>query len=379
MKSASHDLITFLENNSVAFLDSWRQQVMISSHDIHKEEVMGNGVQMLELIRKNIEKPLSEEEIRKLAYKVANERVEANINIGEFVYNVNLGRSEIMKWVNGSGLPIEQLQSIIEDIDSLFNRFSYHAVTRYTEIKDEQLQEKILFIDQTHKERLAILGQMSSSFVHEFRNPLTAILGFSKLIKSEYPDIKYMDIILQELNQLNYRITQFLHVSKKEVSLGEKDSHSLEELFRELLEFIYPSIIDGDVRISLNVKPHIRIYGNKNEIRQVFLNIILNSIDALQQIRHNREITIGCQVQSERVEIRITNNGPAIPKEAIHTIFEPFFTTKELGTGIGLYVCKKIIEKHEGEISCTSDDSFTTFCITMPFHKEMFDPSLTGE
>ncbi|WP_078410157.1 histidine kinase N-terminal domain-containing protein [Priestia abyssalis] len=366
MKAASHNLITFLESNSVTFLESWRQQVMISSNDIHKEEVMSNGVQMLELIRKNIEKPLSEEEIRKLAYKVAHERVEANINIGEFVYNVNLGRSEIMKWVNGSGLPMEQLQSIIEDINFLFDRFSYHAVTKYTEIKDEQLQEKISFIDQTHKERLAILGQMSSSFVHEFRNPLTSILGFSKLIKNEYPDIKYMDIILQELNQLNYRITQFLHVSKKEVNLGEKDSHSLEELFHELLEFIYPSMIDGDVQISLNVKPDIRIYANKNEIRQVFLNIILNSIDALQQIRHNREINIDCQVLSERVEIKITNNGPAIPKETIHTIFEPFFTTKELGTGIGLYVCKKIIEKHHGEIGCTSDNRFTTFCITLP-------------
>jgi signal transduction histidine kinase len=366
MKSASHELITFLDSNSVTFLESWRQKVMISSNDIHKEEVKRNGVKMLELIRKNIEKPLSEEEIRKLAYKVAHERVEANINIGEFVYNVNLGRSEIMKWVNSLGLPIEQLQSVIEDINSLFDRFSYYAVKKYTEIKDEQLQEKILFIDQTHKERLAILGQMSSSFVHEFRNPLTAILGFSKLIKNEYPDIKYMDIILQELNQLNYRITQFLHVSKKEVNLGEKDSHSLGELFHELLEFIYPSMIDGDVQISLNVKPDISIYANKNEIRQVFLNILLNSIDALQQIRHNREINIDCQVQSERVEIRITNNGPAIPKETIQTIFEPFFTTKELGTGIGLYVCKKIIEKHHGEISCTSDDRFTTFCITLP-------------
>ncbi|HWO98319.1 MAG TPA: histidine kinase N-terminal domain-containing protein [Bacillus sp. (in: firmicutes)] len=366
MKTVSSELITFLENNSLTFLESWRQRVMISSNDIHKEEVMRNGVKMFELIRKNIKEPLSEEDIRELAYKVAHERAEANINIGEFVYNVNLGRSEILKWVNGSGVPVDQIQPVVEDINSLFDRFCYYAVTKYTEIKDEQLQEKILFIDQTHKERLAILGQMSSSFVHEFRNPLTAILGFSKLIKNDYPDIKYMDIILQELNQLNYRITQFLHVSKKEVTLGEKDSHSLGEMFHELLEFIYPSIIDGDVDISLNIGPDIKIYANKSEIRQVFLNIILNSIDALQQIRYNRQINIDCQVQNERVEIRITNNGPAIPKETIHTIFEPFFTTKELGTGIGLYVCKKIIEKHHGEIRCTSDDSLTTFCITLP-------------
>jgi signal transduction histidine kinase len=368
MRTASHELVVFLETNLLAFLESWRRKVVISEDDIYKERVRENGVKMYELIKKNIEHPLKEEDIKRLAHKVAHEREEANINIGEFVYNVNMGRSEIVKWVNNSGFPIEQLQPIIEDINSLFDRFSYHAVRKYTEIKDEQLQEKIQFIDQTHKERLAILGQMSSSFVHEFRNPLTAVLGFSKLIKNDHPDIGYVDIILQELNQLNYRITQFLHVSKKEICLGEKKSHSLRELFHELLEFIYPSVIDGDVQISLNIKSDINIYANKNELRQVFLNIILNSIDALQQVRHKREITIDCGMAGEQAEIRITNNGPAIPKETIGTIFEPFFTTKELGTGIGLYVCKKIMEKHHGEISCMSDERCTIFCMKLPLY-----------
>ncbi|MFC3885647.1 histidine kinase N-terminal domain-containing protein [Bacillus songklensis] len=366
MEAIRGQLVFFLENNVSAFIKSWRQKAFISESDIHKEEVNKNGLKMYELVKGMLENSLSDDDFRELAYKVAFERAEANINIGDFVYNVNSGRSEIIKWVISSGLPIEKLHPLIDDISAIFDQFSYYVVKKYTEIKEEQLQEKILYIDQTHKERLTILGQMSSSFVHEFRNPLTAVLGFAKLIKSEYPDIKYMDIIEHELNQLNSRITQFLHVSKKELMNGERESHSLYELFNELLEFLYPSIVDGDVTIVSNMKSDIRVYANKDELRQVFLNIILNSIDALQQVRYKRKINIDCHAVDGKVEIMISNNGPVIPKERMDLIFEPFFTTKELGTGIGLYICKKIIEKHDGEINCISDHHVTTFFIKLP-------------
>jgi hypothetical protein len=78
--------------------------------------VKENGLQMYELVKKTILNSLSENEIKQLAYKVAKERVEANINIGDFVYNVNLGRSIIVKYANQSGIPIEGLQPIIDAI-----------------------------------------------------------------------------------------------------------------------------------------------------------------------------------------------------------------------------------------------------------------------
>jgi signal transduction histidine kinase len=72
------------------------------------------------------------------------------------------------------------------------------------------------------------------------------------------------------------------------------------------------------------------------------------------------------------VKIQISNNGPKIPEEALNVIFEPFFTTKELGTGIGLYVCKKIIEiNHGGKIECQSDDNSTVFSVYLPAAAEL--------
>ncbi|WP_064093114.1 sensor histidine kinase [Rossellomorea aquimaris] len=368
MTDASKMLTTFLEENSAEFLQNWRNKIVISDADLYKEEVLNNGIQMFYLVKRTIQSPLSEEEIMELARKLAQERVEANVNISEFIYNVNIGRSEIVKWVSNSGIESEELNPLIEKINSLFDRFSYLAVREYTEIKEKLLQDKVLYIDQTHKERLTILGQMSSSFVHEFRNPLTSVIGFTKLLHNDHPNLPYLDIMQHELEQLNYRISQFLHVSRKEIIESKREEFQLSTQLKELIEFLYPSLVDGDVSIHFDCKcdDNIIMKGNKDELRQVFLNLIMNSIDALQEIKGPREITINCWENNEKVQIDITNNGPKIEEKTIEVIFEPFFTTKDLGTGIGLYICKKLIEKHGGNIQCESNDEETTFSIGIP-------------
>ncbi|MCA1061438.1 HAMP domain-containing histidine kinase [Rossellomorea aquimaris] len=366
MTSASTMLIQYLENHSDEFLHNWLKRIVISENDIYKEEVLNNGMKMFQLVKRAIVKPLSEEEITILAHKTALERVNANVNISEFVYNVNIGKSIIIKWVSNSGIELRQLQPIFEDINALFDRFSYLAVRKYTEIKEQQLQEKELYIDQTHKERLTILGQMSSSFVHEFRNPLTSIIGFTKLLQNDHPNLPYLDIMQHELEQLNYRISQFLHVSRKDLIDSTREEIILTEHLEETIEFLYPSLLDGDVSIDFNCEGDIRVLGNRDELRQVFLNLIMNSIDALQEVEGDRQIHVCCKVREGRTNLEISNNGPRIKEETIGAIFEPFYTTKDLGTGIGLYICKKLIEKHGGEILCQSNEEWTTFTIGIP-------------
>jgi signal transduction histidine kinase len=110
----------------------------------------------------------------------------------------------------------------------------------------------------------------------------------------------------------------------------------------------------------------IKIEANKDQIKQVFLNILLNSIDAVKQKDKPRKVVVSCQKEDEEIIVNISNNGPIIPHDTLNTIFEPFYTTKELGTGIGLFVCKNIIEKHNGDLVCQSDDRKTTFSIHLP-------------
>lgn len=367
---ASEKLTLYLEENHEQFIQNWRDKSVISENDLYKEEVIRNGRQMYQLVKKAIKEPLTEEEITMLANKTAQERVQANVNISEFVYNVNTGRSEVVKWVWKSGIPSKELQPFIDQINDLFDQFSYLAVRKYTQIKEQQLEEKELYINQTHKERLTILGQMSSSFVHEFRNPLTSVIGFTRLLQNELPDHPYLEIMRHELDQLNYRISQFLHVSRKELIESKREEVNLSFLLQELVEFLYPSLLDGDVVIHLDIDPTISLFANKDELRQVCLNLIINSIDALQQMKDKvRTIEVVCLEKGNVMELSITNNGPKIGEDSIHAIFEPFFTTKDLGTGIGLYICKKLIEKHDGEITCISNEEQTSFILRMPAKK----------
>jgi signal transduction histidine kinase len=363
MQAVDKHLSKFLEENQEEFTTEWRKNVMISEEDIYSENVLKNGLAMYKLVICLLRGELNEGAIKTLAYKVAQERVQSGVNIGEFVYNVNLGRSEIFKHLDQSDISLIELQPVINKINQCFDQFIYHAVMQYTEIKNLDINEKQNFIDQTHKDRLTILGQMSSSFVHEFRNPLTAIMGFIKLLKSDNPELKYMDVIERELAQLNYRISQFLLVSKKGDVEFKRETFSVNELFDEIVDFLYPSMIDGEVEILSSVSPELFIEGSREELRQVFINIIINSIDALQQVEKNRKIMIDIHNNNDQLEIHISNNGPVIPAESKKTIFEPFVTTKKLGTGIGLFICKKIIEAHRGKILCHSDDSITTFSI----------------
>lgn len=370
MNSVTGELVYYLESNLSVFLKSWKDHIVISGEDLHKEKVILNGLSMFEIVKNSIIEPIGDEELKKFAYKIAAERVEANINIGEFVYNVNLGRTEILKYIYKSNINRDDLELVFEEVNRVFDQFSYYAVSKYTELKDKQLQDKIQYIDQSHQDRLTILGQMASTFVHEFRNPLTAVIGFVKLIGTDHPNIKYLDIISHELNQLNYKISQFLHVSKKELIERNENDISLLDMFTEITEFIYASILDGDVEVDTRIDRDLNVLANKDEIRQVLLNILMNSIDALKTTPYDRKIWIKGNVINDQIVVSITNNGPMIPEESLVTIFEPFYTTKEFGTGIGLFVCKKIIEKHGGTISCSSTPDATVFKIILPVNRE---------
>jgi signal transduction histidine kinase len=366
-------LIQYMEEQQSLFLNEWNETIIINEIDPYKEKIKENGYEMYSLVMNTIKGSLSEDVLKRLAYKIANERIAANINIGDFLYNINLGRNIIVKNIFGANIPIDAIQLFIDDINKHFDTFSYHAVTRYTNLKNEVIEEKTSFISENHKEKLAILGQISSSFVHEFRNPLTAVMGFNKLLKRENPNLKYLDIIDYELNQLNFRITQFLHTSKAEFNEEQIEEISMLELIEEIQQLIYASIVDASINVDIEISLDFVITASRDGIKQVLLNLFINSIDALRHVDQPRNLKIQSFTDSDEQVIRISNNGPVIASEYIESIFEPFFTTKELGTGIGLYVCKKIIERNDGYMNCVSNDNLTTFSIHFPNSGNLVD------
>ncbi|KKK36019.1 histidine kinase [Mesobacillus campisalis] len=366
-------LSDFLESQKEILVADWNSKVIVAADDPYKHKINSNAEEMINIILEIFSKSDDELEpfIKRLAIQIGEERLKANINIGDFVYNVNLGRSIIYANLQKLRLDWEQLQESINRINYCFDQFLYHAVSYYSEHKDKIIEEKTEFINSTHKDRLTLLGQMTSSFIHEFRNPLTSIQGFIQLLRADYPDMKYLDIIKNELDQLNFRISQFLLLSKKELIGKEKTHFSLNQMIDEVLAFLYPSILDAKVKVMKDTPGELELNGYADEIRQVLINIVFNAIDVLSQYRDDPRIEIKSRnVHGTHIKLEIANNGPAIPDHMLKSIFEPFVTTKKLGTGLGLFVCREIIEKHKGILACSSRNDRTEFIILLPLAED---------
>ncbi|WP_285767710.1 histidine kinase N-terminal domain-containing protein [Peribacillus sp. SI8-4] len=303
--------------------------------------------------------------LKVIGEKIASDRVKKQLNMEIFFSSVTIGRSIVIEHVLNSKVPIEEAFELIKQINVYFDQLIKFASSHYTELKTKELDERYQFISPNHKDRLTLLGQMTSSFVHEFRNPLTSIMGFIQLLQAEQPETKYLDIISKELDQLNYRITQFLNMSKKETSGSPSELFSISRLVNEVIEFLYPSILEVNASITCNVADDAVISGSEEEFRQVLLNIILNALDVVTAMPSPSIYISGSESPPGILTLNISNNGPKIPDEVLPNIFEPFITTKKRGTGLGLFVCKEIVLKHKGTLTCHSTDFLTTFSIQL--------------
>ncbi|MFD2370560.1 histidine kinase N-terminal domain-containing protein [Brevibacillus sp. GCM10020057] len=363
------ELTAFLEKHEARIVETFRKRVVVSEHDQFKDTIHLNGRAMYRMVLRYFREQMTLEDIKQLAYKVAAERNRVDINIGDFVHNVCLGRNLILELLQEGSFEPDALVNAIIKINECFDVFLVQAISRYTDLKNSDLAEKKQFIERSHKDRLTILGQMASSFVHEFRNPLTSIIGFSKLLKEDYPDLPYVDIIVNELYQLNFRVSQFLLVSKKGIIPRKSEVINLQQLFEETISFLNPNIVDVNADIQCVIDAECELTGYRDEIKQVFINIISNALDVLYRKNGKKVVAIEVFQHDGTTEISISNNGVPIPPDLLPLIFEPFFTTKELGTGLGLYVSKEIIERHAGTITCESSEESTRF--TMQFSSEI--------
>lgn len=356
-----------LKKNKASILQTWASKIIITENKMSGELIQLNGSTMFDLTIELFAGKLVEEQIELLAQKVASERAKANINIGDFIYNVYIGRTILLEQFYQINLSSQDLLLISNQLNGLFDRFVTYAVRLYSEIKDTEIKEKLLFIKDTHKDRLTLLGQMSSSFVHEFRNPLTAIMGFVKLLRAGEPNDLYFDTIEHELEELKFRITRFLHTSKLKIEDEHIKEISISKLIEDLLQFLYPSLVSDDINVETQMNYTGTINAKEEEVKQVILNLLMNAVEAVKSNQTTSFIRVSCRLEDAYVKVEVGNNGPKIPEHTQKTIFEPFYTTKELGTGIGLYVCKQIIENHHGgKIECQSNDEETIFTIFLP-------------
>jgi PAS domain S-box-containing protein len=232
-----------------------------------------------------------------------------------------------------------------------------------SELKD--LERKV-----KRSEHLALLGEMAASVAHEIRNPLNSIWGFAQLIeeKTENNDRRkfFAQIVIEESQRIERIVNNTLLFSRDAPRLT--NPVDINEIITSSATALSEKAQRVSVKIALDLDPNLpSVKGNAGQLEQVFNNLILNAIQAMPE---GGNVSIVSRTHDGAVKATVGDTGPGIPAGMAETIFLPFFTTKQDGTGLGLSVCSKILEDHNGYIEVESKPGCgATFKVTIPtFH-----------
>lgn len=209
-------------------------------------------------------------------------------------------------------------------------------------------------------EKLKLVGELGAGVAHEIRNPMTVISGFVQMMNEDdsSPYQEYTKLIQKEIERIDLILSEFLVLSRPQAN--QFVPIHLGEALAEVAEFFQYEF--QQKRITLNTSnshANIVINGNKNQIKQVFINLFKNSIEAMEDYG-TISVEFCENLKENTVLIRIKDTGSGIPPQILEQIYEPFFTTKIEGTGLGMMIINKIIKDHQGRIQIDSEQNVGT-------------------
>lgn len=244
-------------------------------------------------------------------------------------------------------------------------------LSEYVVIRDvTELQRSREYLQQS--EKLTVVGQLAAGIAHEIRNPLTSLRGFVQLMQQtgNSGNEEFLKIMISEIDRINEIVGELLLLAKPNKLDFEK--RELVSILSEVITLLKPQGMLWNIELVPEFKevPTV-IYCVENKLKQVFINIIKNAMEAMPS---GGKVYIELSVKENNAYVKVVDHGCGIPKEQLHKIGQAFYTSKERGTGLGTMISFSIINSHQGQINIDSIENVgTTVEIILPLAYEYED------
>src|ERR1700674_3641962 len=283
-----------------------------------------------------------------------------------------------------NGHQVENLELRVRRSDGSMGHFSIslspmrdeqNAVNSVVVVMTDITDATLLQANLAHSEKMATLGRLVSGVAHEVNNPLAAILGFTDLLL-ENPEVPVsaredLQIILQETQRTKDIVQDLLSFARQRPV--QRELVQVNSVLRQTIKLRSYDFASHGVEVVEDFQEALApALGDSQQLQQVFLNILNNAYDAVQEAGQRGRITIQTRRENDVIEVAISDNGTGISDP--QRIFDPFYTTKQAGkgTGLGLSICYGIVRAHGGEIQCWNNEggAGSTFVVRIPVATE---------
>lgn len=228
----------------------------------------------------------------------------------------------------------------------------------------QKAQEQLI-----RSEKLASLGRLSGEIAHEINNPLQPIMhcleaAIENTVAGEMVDLEDLELAMNEVGRLKRMVTRLLDFARPDS--GGVVSLDLQEIVNEVLALTHKRMSNTHIKLLSDLQPIPVLKGNPDQLKQVFLNVTINAVDAMSE-QSGGQLSVKLWHDNKDAHLLIQDTGVGIPQDQLSQIFEPFFSTKVYGSGLGLAVSHTLIEAHGGKIEIKSKvGKGTHFHITLP-------------